>query len=294
MPSEFWPNAEFSLGLSMPVNSHKVVPPSPESRERKGKVQTSYSKRMVRNAAWWLEREVTKENLSFLTATLPDEAVDTLEAREDAAALWAECTRQYNQWIKRQLDKAELCNEIVGCDEVQPSRWRKDGRVALHLHVIFQGRKDRRSPWAISKEACLKKWLDIISNVLGVPITSTSATRIERVKKSAQNYLAKYMSKSGSIIDEIVAAGKRYMLPTQWWHCSANLKTLIKSMCVPISQEAKNVLYDMREELKNQKIIQWFHVAEIELFQPHGEAIRIPVAYCGKLSKSEYISMFDY
>jgi hypothetical protein len=65
-------------------------------------------------------------------------------------------------------------------------------------------------------------------------------------------------------------------------------------MCVPISQEAKNVLYDMREELKNQKIIQWFHVAEIELFQPHGEAIRIPVAYCGKLSKPEYISMFDY
>ncbi len=287
--AEMWPNSEFCMGLSMPVNSHKHTPQASESRERKGKGQTSYSKRMVRNAAWYLEKQVTKENLSFLTVTLPDEAVQILESRQDAAALFAEMDRKFNQEIKRQLAREGLCDELVGCVEVQPSRWRKTGQVALHTHLIFQGRKDRRSPWAISKEWCLQTWLRIVSNVLGQEVVSTSATRIERIRKSAQNYLAKYMSKSGGLVNEIIDAGKRYMLPSQWWHCSSNLRKIIKSKCVAIPQETQDFLYGMRQELRANKIIQWFHVTDIELYERHGEPVKVPVAYCGKLAKIEYI-----
>lgn len=289
-----YPNGEFSLGLSMPVKSHTNPPKSPETRERKGQAFTSYGRRMVRNGAWWLQHQFGIKQLSFLTCTLPDEVLESMDAAADPSGLWAEIIRQFEQWLKRRLRAAGLCDYIVGVTEVQEKRWFTSQKVGLHLHWVFQGRSGDKTPWSVSKEEFANAWNRIVSNVVSVNFESKSATRVERVKKSVENYLSKYMSKGGKIIEEIVEAGKRSLLPSSWWNVSNNLRRLIKSMIVKLSDEAKNCLYDTREALRKQGIIQWDYLHEIEQIQAHGEVIRIPVAYIGKFSKPEYLEMFNY
>jgi hypothetical protein len=290
----FYPNGEFVLGLSMPVKSHKSIPQAPETRERKGKPFTSHGRRFVRNGAWWLTKNFGKERLSFLTCTLPDEALDLMAIADDAAGLWAEIIRQFEQWLKRQLRANDLCEFIVGVTEVQEYRWTTSQKVGLHLHWVFQGKAQLRSAWAIKKEEFAKAWLRIVSNVIGQTIESRSATRVERIKKSVENYLSKYMSKGGKVIEEVIEAGKRNLLPSSWWNVSNNLRRIIKSLVLPVSQDAKNCLYDTRNELKEEGIIQWFHIQEIDLVESHGEVRKVPVAFVGKLKKPEYIQQFIY
>jgi hypothetical protein len=249
---------------------------------------------MVRNGAWWLQDWCGRENLSFLTCTLPDEALEWMELTSLAPQLWAEIVRQFEQWLKRRLKREGLLEFIVGVTEVQESRWQKSGKVGLHLHWAFQGKANRKSAWAIKKEEFAEAWLRIVSNVIDRNVESKSATRVERVKKSIENYLAKYMTKGGKVIQEIVEAGKIDLLPSSWWNVSNALKKLIKKSIRQVSDDAKNTLYDCREELKAQGIIQWFYVHEIECIEPHGEVIKVPVHFVGKFKKPEFADMFDY
>lgn len=291
MVQDFYPNGEFSLGLSNPVNSHKNLPQALEVRERKGCKQTTHSKRMVRNAAYVVTKRAGRQNLTFATTTLPEEILDILESRDDAAELYAECDRQMQQWIKRRLEDVGIESFIVGCVEVQPERFERTGKVALHTHYLFQGRLPKKT-WAIHKDAFRNQWNKILSNVFGIEVTSLASTRVEQVKKSAEYYLSKYMSKSGKMVDKIIEAGKKHMLPSHWWHCSNRLRKIIKSMCLPIPKESADLIWEQREELKTAGILSWFHVHEIEIVQSHGEPLKIPVAMVAKFKKPEYIQMF--
>jgi hypothetical protein len=217
-----------------------------------------------------------------------------MEESGQFAVMWAEMIRQYEQWLKRRLKREGLLEFIVGVTEVQEKRWRKTGKVGLHLHWAFQGRANRKSAWAIKPEEFQAAWLRIVSNVVGEQIESKSATRIERVKKSIENYLAKYMSKGGEVIGDIIESGKREQLPAAWWNVSNALKRLIRNAIKPISDEAKNCLFEGRQDLKDQGILQWFYVHEVEYVEPHGEIRKIPVAFSGKFSKPEFADMFDY
>lgn len=292
MVQNFYPNGEFSLGLSNPVNSHKSTVVASETRERKGCKQTTHSKRMVRNGAYLLQQSAGRKNLTFATTTLPEAAVDALEAAGDnGARLYAECDRQMQQWIQRQLEKSSIPSHIVGCVEVQPKRFERYGKVALHSHFAFQGKLPKGN-WVIHKDKFRNQWNKILSNVLGVKIESLSSTRIERVTKNVEYYLSKYMSKSGKMVDKIIEAGKQHLLPSHWWHCSLELRNIIKSKLVPISEDSIDILYAHREELKEQGILSWFHVLKIEIMQSHDEPMMIPVAMVAKFKKPEYIQMF--
>lgn len=289
---EVWANGEATLGLSTAVNSQKSPPQALQVRDRKAKPQTSYSKRIVRNGAYLLQKEVGRNNLTFATLTLPQAAVEILESRgSDAAALYADCDRQMKQWITNQLEKEGINPWIVSCVEVQPERFKQTGQVALHSHYVFQG-KVAGGDWIIHKDKFRNQWNKILSNVLGEKIESLASTRIERVKKSAEYYLSKYMSKSGGVIDEIVEAGKKNMLPSCWFGCSLELRNKIKSMSTFISKESAQIIYDQREELKLKGILSYFHVHEIELVQSHGEPFILPVAFIFKFRKPEYVKMF--
>lgn len=278
----------------MPVKSHTSPPKPPEERERKGQAFTSYGRRMVRNAAWWLQDFCGRRSLSFLTATLPDEAIALMELRGSFSRDWSEIIRQFEQWVKRRLKAAGLLEIVVGVTEVQEGRWERTGKVGLHLHWVFQGRKNQKSNWAIRPEQFQEAWLRIVSNVVGGKIESKSATRVEQVKKSVENYLSKYMSKGGKVINDIVEAGKLDQLPTAWWNVTHALRRIIKRAIKSVSDDAKNCLFESREELQAQGIIQWGYVHEIDYIEPHGEVKKIPVAFIGKFSKPEFADMFDY
>ena len=132
----------------------------------------------------------------------------------------------------------------------------------------------------------------MLSAIVGYRISAPASTRIEKIKKSVENYLSKYMSKGGKVIEEIIADGRRHLLPTSWWGMTNTLRDTVKAGCKRIPQEMADILYDQRENLQQAGIIRWFHVAVAEIAQSHGEFMQIPVAFVGKFAKPEHGSMF--
>lgn len=284
----FWLNGEFSLGLSKPVKTHKPPKP-PEIRERRGQKFTAHGRRMVRSAAFWLERRWGRANLSFLTTTVP-----TLPNRDIGrlGAEWAEVVRRYKQELERELRRKGITSEVLLVTEIQEKRYRETGLIAPHLHIVFRGRKSRYDNWAISKERARELWENVLSAIVGFSVSAPASTRIEKIKKSVENYLSKYMSKGGKVVQDIIDDGKRHFLPTSWWGMTNTLRDTVKAGCKQITQEMSDILYGQREQLQVAGIIKWFHVVNIDINQSHGESMEIPVAFVGKLARPEYQNMF--
>lgn len=284
----FWLNGEFSMGLSMPVKTHKP-PEAPETRERRGQRFTAYGRRMVRSAAFWMERRWSRANLSFLTVTVP-----TLPNRDigKLGAEWREVVRRYKQELERELRRKGITSEVLLVTEIQEKRYRTTGLICPHLHIVFRGRKSRNAAWAISKERARKLWENVLSAILGFSVNAPASTRIEKIKKSVENYLSKYMSKGGKVIEEVIESGRRHLLPTSWWGMTNTLRDTVKAGCKQITQEMTDILYGQREELQQAGIIRWFHVLTVDVSQNHGEVIEVPIAFVGKLARPEYQDMF--
>jgi hypothetical protein len=246
---------------------------------------------MVRSAAFWLQQRWGRQNLSFLTVTIPSLPGYDIGT---VATEWGEITRRYKQELERELRRAGILAEMVLVSEIQEKRWSETGVIAPHLHIVFRGRKSRKDSWAISKERARELWENVLSAIVGYRVEAPASTRIEPVKKSVEHYLSKYMSKGGKVVQEIIDAGLRMCLPASWWAMTDSLRRRVKNACIPVCQEAKNLLFDQREQLTQAGIIQWSHVVEIELIQTHGEVLNIPVCFVGKFAKPEYRFMFAY
>ncbi len=285
-----WLNGEFSLGLSIPVKSHKPPEPAP-TRERRGQAFTAYGRRMVRSAAFWLERKWGRRNLSFLTVTVP-----SLPNRDTGklGAEWGEVTRRYKQELERELKRQDITSEVLVVTEIQEKRYKETGLVVPHLHIVFRGRKSLRDKWAVSKERARELWENVLSAVLGFRVSAPASTRIEVVRKSVENYLSKYMSKGGKVVQDVIDSGQRHFLPTSWWGMTDSLRKRVKAACIQMSEDAADALYSQREELQKAGIVKWFYVCTVELAQSHGEVIEAPVAFVGKFAKAEYREMFSY
>lgn len=280
------------MGLSMPVKSHKAPKSSP-TRERGGKPQTTYSKRMVRNCVARLESCHGKDNLAFVTYTLPDlEDAQMTVITEN----WGEVTRQLKQSIERDLAAMGIVPEVVYVSEIQEQRYRKTGVVAPHIHAVFQSRKNRYSAYAISVERNTLIWNRILSNVLGCTVDAPHGARIEKIKKSAERYMAKYMSKGSSMALHIHNSGLKEHLPKSWWGATLTLRNWVKEHTRVFSDATKE---DFRNNYRfYQRNIQsspfsWLYVHLIESIQPEGEIIEIPIALIGRM-KPEWFDRFTY
>lgn len=238
---------------------------------------------MVRNAVARLERLHGKHNLAFLTATLPDlPEADMAHLRVN----WGEVCRQFMQMIFRDLVKAGIKPEWVYVTEIQLGRFRKTGVIAPHLHVVFQSRKNRYCPYAISKERVTELWNRTLSNVLGRLIDAPAATNIQTIKKSAERYLSKYMSKGGNLAQELIDQGQGNELPKQWWGATLSLRNWVKDNCRLIAESTKDYIrqnYKAIQENLEQSPFSWLYVHTIKLIEPHGEEVEQPVAIVGKV-----------
>lgn len=195
-----------SLGSSNVPNYHKPR----KVRGRKG--MTRYNKRLVVNSAILLQQKYGRNRLSFLTLTLPPECA----SRE--ASSYAEAKRQMLQWLARRLDSENLPKTVIGCTELQSSRYANSGAFALHEHWVFVGRR-AYSPWSLTPSVIQCQWLEILSNVYRVdiqPENRTAASRVERITKSVSAYLGKYMSKGEKLVDQVIQDGNSEFLPSSW------------------------------------------------------------------------------
>ncbi len=230
-----------TLGLSNVANSHKV----PKPRGRRG--LTKYNRRLLINSVILLEKRYGKQNLSFLTLTLPQ------ECHSHSSDLYAEAKRQMLQWLSRALVRCGLPPLIVGATEIQSRRLAAANQFALHEHWIFVGRKARQ-PWALRPEIFAKSWARILANVYSLEDSSRAeiaSTRVERIRKSAAAYLGKYISKGEKCVAQMIEDGYEAFLPSSWISKTHEMLEMFLSSIIKIVGERATFLSDNLRAFRN-------------------------------------------
>jgi hypothetical protein len=200
---------------------------------------TSLGKKMVRNGTFLIEGRLKRPGdcPQFSTLTIPQLPP---EYEKYICTNWANLVRRLFQECKRKYAKYGRAFHYTSVTEIQPNRWYKKGFVGLHLHFVYNAFwvKDEKC-WAIVDDWMRRTWCGIInttlekaSTELGTPPPQFSwvSYRREPIKKSAESYIGKYMSKGGGFIADIIEKKGEEYLPSQWWSTSSYLRILIKRL----------------------------------------------------------------
>lgn len=203
------------LGLSLLTKSRTKA-------KRGSKGISRYGSRMVRNAAYVLERDCDRRRLSFATLTLPRMSDEQVAA---VAENWSAIVKRFTERLKRHLVRLGLPGEIVSVTEVQEKRFSRTGQVAYHLHSVFQGSQRTNGGWALKWTDLRRYWSEAVSTSVPNECDWSACENIQRVKKSAAGYLGKYMSKGVRTMATIVSA---IPIPSAWWSCTQSLRARVK------------------------------------------------------------------
>ena len=210
------------LGLSQVPNSH-IRPNRPQTYGRKG--ITGYGKKSVRSIAELMERRYGRRCLGFLTLTLPPMSKSEQEA---VAKGWGRAVNRLHQWLGRRQKQVGLPSLSCGVTEVQPRRSKNDALGALHLHIVYLGKRNRYQNWAFSCCEIRAWWLSQLSRMINRKVVSRSIENVKVVRHSASGYIGKYMSKGGKELARVVHEGGWECLPRQWWSATKNAKEWLK------------------------------------------------------------------
>lgn len=222
-----------------PLGSSNV--PNSHTRSKRGRAGlSSYAKRMLRNGCYLMENRARRREICMITCTLPPGP----EGMEQAFShQWHEIVRVFTQWLHRRLKKASALPWVLGVTEVQEKRAARLGGLPLHLHVVFQGRRNNRyilkpsevcEAWERACNACIPQ---------SECLSFDASTRIELVRKSIAGYLSKYMQK-GSTLDMESLESQGYKIPSSWWIGVGTFKAQIKKMMVVTSGADARMLHD--------------------------------------------------
>lgn len=182
--------------------------------------------RNLRNAVYLLEEKYGKEQLSFLTLTLPNLSRDGLAL---CCSHWDVMVNTFMKWLRTRLELKCMELEYAYCTEIQSGRLKNRGEYAPHLHIVFRGKAYRKQSWAVSWLDCRNAWADIISKFVSESFDTRALENIQRIKKSAARYLSKYISKGKNIIPQGAEENAPIQeLHTQWGGMSRNLCRAIK------------------------------------------------------------------
>ena len=270
------------LGVEADVEAHQRIRGDatgeyqyrePRPRARKGlRGITGEGKRKIRNGCYLLERRYTRRRLGMLTCTLPEaEWLTDVWARE-----FSEIVRQYIQEMRRELARKGCSQNVVGCIEIQMKRFDKHGQAAPHLHLIYHSRRTIKEGWAISKEWFAAKWRQVLVNVAKKYIDASmlddcmdaiewrAGTRCEAIKKSAEGYIGKYLSKGKDDVKKIIDAGLADCLPKQWYTISKGLLAEIVARYGALDDEIVDALV-RNASIDNEKLFSWIKQIDIKV-----------------------------
>lgn len=207
---------------------------------------------MVRNACKLMQDRVGRNQLSFWTVTLPD--VSKRDS-ETIAENWADIVRVLMQRLRRRLRREGLPGELVGVAEVQAKRFARSGVLCLHLHVVFQGRHRFRS-WSIEPSDFDLMWQETLAPYLERTQNEydwRAASNVQRVKRSAEGYLGKYMSKGKDDCRLYREHGYTGVFPSSWYSVSSALRKGVLRFKISISQDIgewlRECFYQCQEEI---------------------------------------------
>lgn len=195
----------------------------PSTYGRKG--ITRKGKQVVRSGCCLLQRKYGRRRLSFLTLTLPELDSDSLRV---IAESWGAIVNRLAQWLCRKLERSGLPKSIVLVTECQPRRAENGSLGCLHVHAVFVGRLRTSSAWVVNPREIRSFWLDELSRRVGYKVESESCEELRMVRKSAEGYLGKYMSKGAESAALVAAKHGWECLPRQWWTATKKVKDAVK------------------------------------------------------------------
>ncbi len=247
---------------------HPVPPPK---RAKRGSLGiTSHGRNQIRAGCYWLEDHFGKRNLTFLTATLPEEAM-----RACTPQTWSEVVNRFLKALRYHLKGEGLCDQIVGCTEIQSGRLKNsDGVPPLHLHLLFQGRQAYKH-WAFGKKFYQNLWAKTCQTVWRIESEFDLSCRVEQIKSSGVAYMSKYLSKGGDVLTQC----KPELLPSSWYTLSAKLKGIIKDTILYGSSHLAMQLYN---HIYNGELLSWSR----EIYSPaHENGSRYLISWVGQIAK---------
>jgi len=276
------------LGLSDATISHRFnskTRKKPATRGSKG--ITSKGKRMVRSCCHLLEKQYSKNCLTFLTATLP--AFASPGELRLICSIWSELVRQFVQELKRMLERRGYPQDMVYVTEIQEDRYADRGEVAPHLHLVMVGKRNRwEKTYAIHYSEVRSLWERLLSNFVGRPVTCQAATRVERPRTSLQGEFSSYLSKGGKMIEKIIEDGKIDFLPSSWYGANQSLKERVKSETKILKGDEAEQFIDNLENMKQLGLL--FYVPIIVYAPNLGKSIT--VGYAGWIREREVVEQF--
>jgi hypothetical protein len=202
----------------------RILEKKPESR-KKLLTMTKNMARNIRNGVYLLEQKHGKDVLSFLTLTVPSLPNSSMEAIRQQ---WGRLTNEILKWLAYKCQKQNIPFEYVYCTEIQEKRFESRGEYVPHLHIVFRGKYDLRSSWAVSPKCVRKAWLRILSTCVGHSVKSNAVENLQVIRRSAARYLSKYVSKGVRSSTERYQGLAGTKLHTQWGGMSRTLSQEIK------------------------------------------------------------------
>lgn len=209
------------LDLTTPANSRKGAA-RPEKYGKGG--ITGYGRKMVKSAATLIQK-IPGKRLTFATVTMPPLPA---EMRRELALLWPDLVHRLLEWLGRRLKSQGLPPAIVSVSEIQPGRLEKYLEAYLHLHLVWPNHHASFGNWAVSA-VDVKTWCSEYLQRKGVWTADAWVNvDVQRVKKTAAGYLAKYMSKGSEEIEKFAQDCGWDAIPGQWWNMTKTARQLVK------------------------------------------------------------------
>jgi len=218
--SEHPPSPEYLATLGL---SDEAISPKRSKRGSKG-----INPRQRDILCWGasaLEKVYQRKNLSFLTLTLPDMSPDDLLAIKSN---WSDIVHRVQLRIKEKLHGMGIETALTGCVELQLERFENSGVLYPHLHLVFRGRRDSGSDWAIKPHQFRQIWRRCCGKFLRSEKYDWGASEnVQQVKKSVAGYLAKYVSKCASKSGEGMLSSWH---PKDWIFIGRRIRALYESL----------------------------------------------------------------
>lgn len=244
--------SHWSLGSSVPPISNTD---DKQTRQRKGyRGISSHGRRTVRSGCTLLEEKYGKGGLAFLTLTPP---VLTPDGQVLYVSQWQTICETFRQRIRRIAQRQGIHIDWVDVTELQPKRSAREGWACLHLHAVFNSRHG--AGYWLTADKVREVWGAVLEFYTGDEVNTSAAVDIVAVKKSAANYLGKYISKGGDTLSQFKDTPWMDMLPCKWWYVSSGLKSAVKAAQTELPAEESEALACEGDQLLEHDIVAYHY-----------------------------------
>lgn len=213
-----------------------------KARARRGSNGISaMARRKVKSACYLLEKKYGRRRLGFLTLTIPNGDWMTESWIEN----WPDILRKTLQEIRRELKRQKLPTQIVGVVEIQMGRFRKTGMAVPHLHLVYVCKHKAKGAFRISASKFRAIWKRVLINESKRHLEEDCLDCLESiewnasvdcqvVKKSAEGYLGKYLTKGKKDIESLKENDDKAIIPTAWYTIDTILGRQVAKLTFPV------------------------------------------------------------